>query len=283
MRVWNGPHNGAPIWYITNNGEPPLEQGKQRVCWRCVRISSVFYPIVHGLTEPQRCGHYLYDNFKELRPGALNDLEQMLSDKDGFRQNDQNDSRKDGGGFRNSLIGAAAGILDRILGRRHTQKGSSPTLPMHHVQEPAQDPSVQTRRLPETVWLLVCIPHRKYATKVVHLNVCDLQSDRVFFKALKSHYRSMRGQWMSFFSLQTLYQVQFVRFEMHPTELVDTTIKDDISPEAKKYEYRYRPLPADYIPPIGRNYMKHLYDYPEEAGNAAFCIDGTPKKLRERL
>lgn len=38
----------------------------------------------------QRCGRQLYDDFEELRPGALEDLERMLNKKSGLRQRDGN-------------------------------------------------------------------------------------------------------------------------------------------------------------------------------------------------
>lgn len=58
---------------------------------------------------------------------------------------------------------------------------------------------------------------------------------------------------------------------------------DDIPLADRKDEYRYKPMPAAFIPPIGTNELVHLYDHPHEAETMATCLDKLPKKLRERL
>lgn len=54
-------------------------------------------------------------------------------------------------------------------------------------------------------------------------------------------------------------------------------------PVDKTHEYRYNPMPAETIPPVGENHMMHLYEHPEDAEEAGDCLDRVPKKLRERL
>ena len=70
---------------------------------------------------------------------------------------------------------------------------------------------------------------------------------------------------------------------MYKSELVDIRKENDIPPEGKKDEYRYRPMPAELIPPVGENHMMHLYEHPEEAEDTAVCLNKVPKKVRERL
>ena len=160
----------------------------------------------------------------------------------------------------------------------------SPTLPLHQQQtQPYQNIEIPPPPGPEALFLLLCIPHRKHATKLVHMDVCTLQSDQLFFPKLKGHYHEMRGRWSFFFSLKTLRSIRFVQFEMYKSELVDIRKINDIPPETKKDEYRYRPFPAEVIPPVGENHFMHLYDHPEDAEDTGICLQKLPKKIRQRL
>lgn len=303
----------------------------------------------------KRCGRRLYDDFEELRPGAIARLERSLNKAsevtDGITI-----SRLDTARLKLDLMtdpvyslneGAdeANGIVlrtDRDFSglKEHVTFDFSDGTFLHSLHEPDRDaeqlvqapmdrsstrgtiqsqatglgdssplvardmftggrtrsvPSYRTQNMPklaseapnpphpESLFLLLCIPHRKYATKLIHMDVCTLLSDRLFFRNLKSHHRSMRGRWVSFFSLRQLRSIRFVKFEMYPRTLVDIRKTDDIPPETHKDEYRYRPIPAEVIPPIGENHLMHLYDYPEDAEDTAICLDKVPKKLRERL
>ena len=69
---------------------------------------------------------------------------------------------------------------------------------------------------------------------------------------------------------------------MYKSELADIQKHDDIPPESRKHEYRYNPIPAETIPPIGSNHMMHLYEHLEHAEVEATCVDKIPKKLREK-
>ncbi|KAG7008227.1 hypothetical protein G7Y79_00006g018470 [Physcia stellaris] len=71
--------------------------------------------------------------------------------------------------------------------------------------------------------------------------------------------------------------------EMYKSELVDIRKLDDLPPEEKKDEYRYNPVPADIIPPVGENHMLHLINHPTHAEEDGFVLDRIPKKLKERL
>jgi len=115
------------------------------------------------------------------------------------------------------------------------------------------------------------------------MDVCTFLSDQLFFQSLRIHYHSMRGRWISFFSLKQLISLRFVRFEMYKSELVDIRKVDDIPPESSKDDYRYRPIPAELIPPVGPNHLMHLYEHPEHAEDDYTCLDRIPKKLREKL
>ena len=231
----------------------------------------------------QRCGHRLYDDFHEVRPGAAKRLEQRLNKDNVLRQRDSPDQGTVAGS-----VNSSRSALNRILSSTwlpwNSLPETSPSLPVHEKQNQlSQQSQPPVPRRPENLFLLLCIPHRKYATKLVHMDVCTLRSDQVFFPKLKSHYHEIRGRWSSFFSLRTLKSIRFVQFEMYKSELVDIRKVDDIPPETRKDEYRYRPIPADVIPPVGENHLMHLYKHPEDAEDTDVCLQKIPKKLRQRL
>lgn len=93
----------------------------------------------------------------------------------------------------------------------------------------------------------------------------------------------MQGKWKSIFSPRQLGSIRFVRFGMYRSELADIYKMDDIPPESRKDEYRYNPIPAEVIPPIGPNHVMHLSEHPEHAEAEGMCLDKVPKKLREKL
>lgn len=88
---------------------------------------------------------------------------------------------------------------------------------------------------------------------------------------------------MSMLSLKQLVSIRFVQFEMYKSELVDIRKVDDIPPESKKKDYRYRPIPAELISPVGPSHMMHLYEHPDHAEDDSICLDKIPKKMREKL
>ena len=66
-------------------------------------------------------------------------------------------------------------------------------------------------------------------------------------------------------SLKKLASIDFVQFEAFKSDLADVKKENDIPPASKSNEYRYRPMPADVVPPVGRNHMMHLYEHPDHA------------------
>lgn len=73
------------------------------------------------------------------------------------------------------------------------------------------------------------------------------------------------------------------QFEVHANDLADLRKFDAIPPASMASEYTYTPLPADHIPPIGHDLLRHLYDHPEDANNLPVCVRKVPRKLKHRL
>ena len=232
-----------------------------------------------------KCGHHLYDDFQEIQPGAIAKLQQDLYERYENTNKGVNSGGSESSG--NSQDGKgrnSKGSFGQWWLCWRSSGGRSPTLPLHQDQNlPSQDPGIALATCPsEKVFLLLCIPHRKWATKLVYMDFCTLLSDQLFFAELQTQYKSMQGKWRPWFSLKQLMCINFVQFELHKNELVDIRMTNALPPETRD-DYRYRPAPPEHMPPFGKNLLMHLYEHPEDADDDAFCLDRIPKKLRERL
>ena len=136
----------------------------------------------------------------------------------------------------------------------------------------------------ENVYLLLCYPSGRYATRLLQLGLHNLEpkSDQSLFNTLRTNYKSMRGRFLNLVSLKTLKSIKFVHFEMYRSSLIDVRQKDVIPPP-DHIEYRYSPAPPEVIPPIGDNHLMHLFLHPDHADEDTVCLDRFPKKLKEKL
>ena len=198
-----------------------------------------------------------------------------------MRQNTGSGQSSQGQVSLESVISTVCGMFNSCWKGILTSKDKSASLPMNRFQSSVL---TATDQRPSSVdlFLHLCIPYRKYATRMVHVLANNIPSDQVLFKELKCQYDIMRGKWSSVLSLRKLDRIQFVRFELHNMKLVDIQ-GIDIPPKEKGNEYQYRPMPAETIPPVGENYMMHLYEHPEDAEDVPVCLERLPKKLKEPL
>ena len=223
----------------------------------------------------------LYDDFIELRPGGLADLEQSLNSAGGFY------------GCNPSASNATPYASNR---HDHTSPGSwlgqlrwpwkianvqSALLPLHERQVAlarisTQLPAGNERR---GLCIFLCIPYRRTANKMYPGVVEDVSTDNVLFSSLRSIYKTTREVHISFLSLKTIKSIRFVRFEVYSQGLVDVRTTPDMPDESRRDEYSFHPMPAEFIPPIGENHMMHLYTYPEEADHTGICLGKIPKKI----
>ena len=244
-----------------------------------------------------RCGYRFYDDFIELRPWAAaqyrESLLQRLSVSKGHPNAvDQNVSRQSEGDTENTrpqnsnrpffLSHWMTGILASAIGSIDKKNGT-PSLPRYQLENRSTVISGSLSRNNELLYLLMCIPQHQYATKLLQPQISAIRSDRDFFLLLRKNYREMRGRMRRLLSLKALRSVKFVQLEMYKSELVDIRKQDDLPPEDKRDEYRYNPVPAEIIPPVGENHMLHLIENPTHAEEDGFVLDRIPKKLRQRL
>ncbi len=249
----------SPNLQLQDNGVIRSES-KQRIQWQC------------------HCGHASYDDFIELRPGAVKEYESMLRNRTNTRN-----SRSANAGGNGSVMHNIPGWnrLSRYV--NNVIKAETPSLPRYQLESVSvSQPQPSTSDI-EILYLLLCVPHQKFATKLLQLDLTKVTSDQHLFSLLRGNYFQMRGRFKNCFSLKSLRSIKFVQFEMYRSDLVDIQKQDDLPPADLKDTYRYNPVPADKIPPVGENHMLHLCTHPECADETGILFDRIPKKLKERL
>ncbi|KAF7913064.1 uncharacterized protein EAF01_002085 [Botrytis porri] len=236
--------------------------------------------------RPPKCGHRIYDDFTELRSGAANRLKQSLTNNDSSSTNKSLSSRLSD--YSRSFSRSLSSVFT-VWASKSSRKSLSSGLPTHEPSKNQLDSNnpntVGPVMLPvENVYLLLCYPSGRYATRLLQLDVHNLEpkSDQSLFTILRSNYKSMRGRFFNLVSLKTLKSIKFVHFELYRSSLIDVRQKDVIPPP-DHIEYRYSPAPPEVIPPIGDNHLMHLFLHPDHADEDTVCLDRFPKKLKEKL
>lgn len=222
---------------------------------------------------------------KELRAGAANRLQERLSRSSKTYDSSQSSTSNSSRRFVTVIqsIRSSLGI--------DTRKNSESPLPMHELRSPnvpAKSGNSQPQ-LPATIqidiiYLLICYNKGKYEERLLQLDLTKLagETDRELFKILRQSYYDLKTGLARFLSLRSLHSIQFVQFEMYKSELVDIKRKDTLPPP-EDVDYRYAPAPPETIPPIGTNYLMHIFQHPDCAEDEPLCLSRFPKKLKEKL
>jgi hypothetical protein len=137
----------------------------------------------------------------------------------------------------------------------------------------------------EPLWLYTCVNEGKWTTKMRHLDVnsSKINSDKDLAISLSSlHNQVNRGRWFKFFKLRGLINIKFVQFELHRNRYADISrspaVPDLQTGEGLTYEY----APTELTPPVGSNYLMHLFKHPEDYDDELITYLRTPKR-RDRL
>jgi hypothetical protein len=185
----------------------------------------------------------VYDCFQDIRPNAVKDYEQTFKLQfHSLSVADANPSRSTQN-YRNWGIAKTGSVFHSLgmwLVKNVHQPQPNPSQDLSaHLDQAQEAPSAAP---PDDTFLLVCTPHRKYATKLVYMNVCNLFSDKIFFPKLKDVYHEIRGRWVSIFSRRKLKGIQFVYFKMYSSQLVDIVKTNDVPPESRYIAIGQSPL-----------------------------------------
>ena len=150
----------------------------------------------------------MFDDFVELRPGALKILEKTL-----------NQCRIKSSANPDPLSPSSSWSIRLqffdCMRRLFPQQGrsSQPVLPQNQVNMPSSQSSLRSSQnviTQDLEFLLLCVPHRRHASKLVNIKVVDICSDIDFFVLLRREYYRGRARFQNLFSLRCLMSIRFV-------------------------------------------------------------------------
>ncbi|KXT10453.1 hypothetical protein AC579_7893 [Pseudocercospora musae] len=236
-------------WLQNSYGpEPKPKDNHVRVRWTC------------------SCGQPLYDDFEERKPGAARELEAYLnrprthtpgtptspSSSSGTRSFSSSfggppSSQTSWSSFGQPVPGSCSGE------GKPQQTLSTSTLQFCTPYTPLTDPP----------WLLTCANEDQHSPKMAHLDMSPhkIKSDRDLAIELRSHYSFInRRWWQRFLKLRGLSTINFT---------------PDMPPNGKM-DYSFQP--GDLIPPVGSQYLLHLFKHPEEYDGEMIAYLRVPKK-----
>jgi hypothetical protein len=246
-----------PWHYFRTPKEPPLAPGFKRARWTC------------------SCGQPMWDDYIELRPGAVQQLEDSLRHGNASTTTSETSFMS---------IGSVVSVM--IQGIREAFR-NDPKLPQHRQStassQPTNTPATSDAPNPP-VYLLVSRKGGRFADRLLQISISDLGNDQKLFAALRRSLK--RPRWKSLFAMLTLVDIHFVHLELHEEDLVDIRNKRSIPPEdrVKCGEYGYTPVPMDTIPPVGRNLLMHHFHKPHKPNDQRrVCLQRFPKKLQGKL
>ena len=174
-------HRAMALLRLTQVLYPPLQPGQKRLIWSC------------------NCGYKSFDDFIELRPGAVSKYEARLRSRyaGGISQNGQRWCTQALG----SILSGFRASKNRPYSHEHDSKrrGASSWQPSR-VQDDQQETSQPEPR--SSLFLLLCLPYMARRTRLIQPDLCEIKSDESFFRLLKRSYMEMRGRFRTRVSLK---------------------------------------------------------------------------------
>ncbi|KAH7312908.1 hypothetical protein BKA65DRAFT_542471 [Rhexocercosporidium sp. MPI-PUGE-AT-0058] len=215
-----------------------------------------------------RCGHSGSDEYFETKPGGVADLaKELLKSPAITRANVTNKSPGVFGAFVDGMKNLGVGIRKHLV----PQPGKI-TLP---TTQPIQMVASLTASLVtptcDAQYLLFCTkgPSRRKVATFQHIDLCSTKSDQEFFTYLNQLYLSKRSTFAAF--SRKLTAIHFVGFEVRPKSFLDKITHPRVPPVQKKaVEYEWEITTTE--PPIGSEWMMHIFDCPADAADDDTCI-----------
>ena len=203
--------------------EKKIASGSQRLRWTCVGfLTDLKRPFTHA---PQSCGKSLYDDFVELQPGALEELQGRLESESVFTRCDDGDNASAPG----QLFGLG-GFFSRTRPSSSSYQGnnrappSAGCLPTHNLHSGftvsttnASAPTV------DLLYLLLCINSSNFGADLYYERIQHINCDRALFYYLHEIYAQRRSKLRSAISLRTVRSINLVKVCTLPLNLCSTT------------------------------------------------------------
>ncbi|RCI08677.1 hypothetical protein L249_4854 [Ophiocordyceps polyrhachis-furcata BCC 54312] len=266
--------------FIQSQTEQPVPPGKKRVRWTCVcTIPSKKRAERTDWLATQRCGKKLYDDYVELREGAVQDLQTILDQyyNPNLRVGDNNHPPRTPWNRFQDIVAKLGGIV--------YESTTQMLLPMFNQDNVAPAsfgsctaPSFKSAGAFHHGFVLLCIPYMRWATNVHHVDICGHSVAINFFKQLPLIYNKARGnQWRWW--LRRVKSIEFVKFEMFHDNLVNIAMSPSI-PDLPIDKRHYVHDSVEMMPPIGPNLLMHCFDDPDKMNEVLpIVLKRIPKRL----
>ncbi|KFA76987.1 hypothetical protein S40288_09976 [Stachybotrys chartarum IBT 40288] len=205
------------------------------------------------ISHCQSCGAKLYDDYREKREGALDNLRELLGTC--------------------GIKVASPGDIESSNIPRAQPSHSASTIPLTILGQRSPD-----LRLPEQWrhkdvttpgscranghangadhhnYILACLPSGPWVSNLRQAEVCTINSDQDFFSLLRFlHKDNRRQRWWSW--LRRVTAIHFIKLELFHYYIVDVRSTPSLPPTEQRAQYFYDPMPADLMPPIGPNVL----------------------------
>ena len=147
--------------------EPSVDRDKVRIRWQC------------------RCGKKLWDDFRELRPGAAEDLRRCLGSYESTMSAQATPNLQPTHNFCPLNMNPAVSVPRRPVS---SYTGAPGHLSAVDTETPLPAPSC-----PEAKFLLLCFRKPRDTLRLYHLSVEHIKTDFQFFQLLQQTYRAYQG------------------------------------------------------------------------------------------
>ncbi|KAI4137171.1 MAG: hypothetical protein L6R39_007436, partial [Caloplaca ligustica] len=253
--------------------ETPLRPGYTRIRWTCV------------------CGANLYDDFKEVATGALNELQDFLDYHRGIHQatySSQPTTNRTGGNgdeaTPSSHPAQTPSANNSRIGTNEREDNVPPGLRRRRRSRRRLSSSEATS---SDTWVLPIFDRGHDRTAVDHLPVHATMSDEILFKTLKGRYFKQSSRLRRFLTLRSVKKISYVKFIHAPRE-PDIQKFDDwpLKKHAPPWEYKGCPAKKRQLPLVGSTYLMHMWQNPSHSDPESYkpgLLDIVRRKLRRAI
>ncbi|KAK3697006.1 hypothetical protein LTR37_017713 [Vermiconidia calcicola] len=236
-----------------------------------------------ALSRTCSCGENLYDDFLELRPGAASLLEARLNRHviepySAPRSSSRSSARTfastpNGSTPATSSATSFPSASSRYSASSRNSFSGFPKLDRDTISHgdilPFQGPR----------YLLTCTTEAINTPKLSQLPPFNgnILSDKDLAVALRDHYQTVNRSWSRRLRLRGLTSIEFVQFYEHRNRFADIRKCPDIPSSGSTSDYEFDR--SDLLPPVGPNYLVHLFQHPDEYDGETIAYHSIPKKL----
>ena len=164
----------------------------------------------------------MYDDFREIAPGALDELQDYLNDNVGVRQL----ANESAASNTHSMYPASSGESSEkpshnshLNPAKRKSSGEEPNLPrgLRRRNQGRRD-CRETSSAIDKMWVLPIFQQGRHRTKVKHLHVDSKMSDYAFFTLVKSRYYEETSKLKRFLAMRSVAKISYVKVRhMNPT------------------------------------------------------------------